>query len=382
MRPRRLALLGASAAVLGFVLAAPGRAHKPTVTTFTYYRDVYPIFAERCGSCHRSGGVAPMSLLTYKEAYPWAISIKTEVLNLAMPPWFADERYGEFRHAGGLTATEMNTIVDWCLGGSPEGEPTDASAPDVEGQEWSLGAPDFELSMPLPFLLDADTNEANHEIVLSSGLSTDRHVRAVDFRPGSANIVRSASVYVGDASEPRRLLAVWLPGQVPVSMTGGRGQVLPAGSELVLRLHYKKTWLDEGSTVEDQSILALYFYEGDAPQVVRTVVVGGDSVVPIVKGRLFEAKASQTIDRDMELLALLPKVEAEVMSLAAEAVFPGGSREPLIRLHEPSPDWPRKFWLKEPLLLPSGSRIELTVTALEEERLAASNLLLLDVVPK
>ena len=76
---------------LTLALALPSglEAHKPTKTRFTYHKDVFPIFERRCGSCHREGGAGPMSLLRYKDTFPWAVSIKNQVLALSMPPWFA-----------------------------------------------------------------------------------------------------------------------------------------------------------------------------------------------------------------------------------------------------------------------------------------------------
>ena len=38
----------------------------------TFTKDVAPIFYKNCTACHRPGEVAPMSLLTYKDARPWA----------------------------------------------------------------------------------------------------------------------------------------------------------------------------------------------------------------------------------------------------------------------------------------------------------------------
>ncbi len=42
--------------------------------TVTFSHDVAPIFFEHCVRCHRPGEVAPMSLLDYKSARPWAQS--------------------------------------------------------------------------------------------------------------------------------------------------------------------------------------------------------------------------------------------------------------------------------------------------------------------
>ncbi len=336
-----------------FVLVASESsfAHKPTVTTFTYYKDIYSIFESKCGSCHQTGGVAPMSLLTYEEAFPWAVSIKNEVLHLSMPPWSADDRYGVFQHNGGLSAEQMNTIVDWCLGGSPEGvvaERIEAAPPPPP----ELGEPGLMLEMPEPVILDADTSEASRDVVLRTGLRSDTYVRAVDFLPGAANIVRGVIVSLEGTSQP---LTTWVPGQRLSAFESGHGQLVPAGAALHVRIHYKKTWLDDGSRIEDKSTLALYF-EPSARAV---------DTVPVVLGEAL------TLDSDRELVALLPQLEAPADSVMAELVRADGSREPLLRLHRPSPSWPRKYWLEEPLRLPAGSRVEVTATTSGEESPAA-----------
>ena len=41
-------------------------------TPATYSRDVAPILYKNCTNCHRPGEIAPMSLLTYADARPWA----------------------------------------------------------------------------------------------------------------------------------------------------------------------------------------------------------------------------------------------------------------------------------------------------------------------
>ena len=79
----------------------PGGAHKPITSPFTYNDDVFPILRDRCGRCHVSGGVAPMSLMTHAEAVPWGESIRTEVLAGHMPPGTVDEAPGRFRNAPG-----------------------------------------------------------------------------------------------------------------------------------------------------------------------------------------------------------------------------------------------------------------------------------------
>ena len=72
--------LAISAAIVGAGLcASSATVHAqaaPAQVTFT--KDVAPILQKSCQTCHRPGMMAPMSLLTYQDARPWARSIKAE----------------------------------------------------------------------------------------------------------------------------------------------------------------------------------------------------------------------------------------------------------------------------------------------------------------
>ena len=98
------------------------RAHDPISTKLTWTQEVSRIVYKRCAGCHREGGNAPMSLLTYAEARPWAKAIKEEVLNRRMPPWGAVKGFGDFRDDPSLTQDEITRIAEWVEGGAPEGE--------------------------------------------------------------------------------------------------------------------------------------------------------------------------------------------------------------------------------------------------------------------
>ena len=143
------------------------RAHKPISSKYTYGEDVYPIFLEHCGSCHSQNGVGPMSLLTYQDAYPWAQSIKEEIVNLSMPPWPAEQGFGAFKHRSSLTAHELNVLVDWSNGGTPEGAKLNNVEPDSTESTWTLGDPSLVLEIPENFSMGPGTSEAIHYFVLN-----------------------------------------------------------------------------------------------------------------------------------------------------------------------------------------------------------------------
>src|SRR4029453_3679804 len=96
------------------LLAAPANAQsgRPAPTP-TFNKDVAPILFPNCLGCPRPGEIAPMSLLTFQDARPWAKGIKAKVVAREMPPWFADPRYGKFKNARGLTQAQIATLVAW-----------------------------------------------------------------------------------------------------------------------------------------------------------------------------------------------------------------------------------------------------------------------------
>ncbi len=135
-------------------VGAQSAAKSPAAAGPTFAKDVAPILYKNCTNCHRPGEIAPMSLLTFNDARPWAKSIGTQVAKGAMPPWHADPTHGEFLNDRRLTETEKNTIVAWVNAGAPEGNPSDLPAQPAYASEWLLGQPDAVFSMaedyPIP----------------------------------------------------------------------------------------------------------------------------------------------------------------------------------------------------------------------------------------
>src|SRR5712692_7716058 len=148
-----------------------GEAHKPITSKYTYNEQVLPILRERCGSCHVDGGVAPMSLMTYAETFPWAESIKGELLAAHMPPWSAVDGIGRFKRARTLSAHELDVLLTWATGGTPEGPALEKSTPGAPppAGTWTLGTPDLVVPVPGEVTLAPGQLEATREFVLPAG---------------------------------------------------------------------------------------------------------------------------------------------------------------------------------------------------------------------
>lgn len=372
--PRRTGwIVGLIAGVLLGGLGSSTSGHTPIASRFTYNEHLFPVFERQCGSCHIDGGVAPMSLLTYQEAFPWTQSIREEVLGLRMPPWKAEDGFGEFLNGHVLPAHELDMILEWSSGGYPQGPRDQSPTPPSPSETWALGEPSLDLTLSDPFLIDAGTSEVIRYFSVPTELDIDRWVTGIDVLPGSRAVVRHVSVYIddtgqasaADAADPSpgfdtgfdagSPIAVWWPGQDLIKLDSA-GYALPAGADLVARVVYKKTWITEGQAFTDQTRIGVHLADEAVDTITHAVVNSPDQVTTR------ELRFSYTINDSVTLLGLLPEVAVAASELQVEGVLPDGSREPLLLIREPDPDWPTRYWFDSPHALPSGSAIEVTAT--------------------
>jgi hypothetical protein len=241
--------------VLALLCTLPGQAHKGATAKFTYNGEVYSVFLNRCGRCHVDGGVGPMSLLKYEDAAPWAESLRVELLEAALgdPHDFVKAAHRD------LSARELDIVLDWATGGTPEGDKATMPLPTAFRNAWAGGDPDVAVSLPSPIEIPSDVMETSTRLVLPIEIDRPRSAIAIDLLPGNPAIVRDAviSLRSGDARE--RTLATWVPRQRPQRIVLKPPVRLVPGSEIVARIHYKKTWKYEGQPMADRSTIGLYF---------------------------------------------------------------------------------------------------------------------------
>ena len=251
----------------GLLLAQPGEAHKGITSKFTYNAEVYPIFLNRCGRCHVEGGVGPMSLLKYEDAFPWAESLRTELLAASsgeapLPSRSpAGAETGDFTKAAHrqISARELDIILDWATGGTPEGDKAKTPSEIAHVNDWTRGTPNLLISMASPFDMSADTFETTQEFVLPIPLDQPRSAGQLDLLPGNPAIVRSAAISIRSTDGQIRALGIWFPRQAPIPLALKPAARLEPGSELIFSIHYKKTWKFEGKAMSDRSTIGFYF---------------------------------------------------------------------------------------------------------------------------
>ena len=173
-----------------FVAVHPLSAAAQTKDAVTFSKDIAPILQRSCQQCHRPNSVAPMSLLTYEEARPYARAMKARTAlrdtRGAMPPWFIEKNVGiqHFKDDFSLSESEIAKIATWADNGAPQGNPADAPPPLTfpDNKAWRIGTPDLVVVSP-PVEMKAQAPDWFGAIGQSpTGLKEDRYVAAVEVR--------------------------------------------------------------------------------------------------------------------------------------------------------------------------------------------------------
>ena len=320
--------------------------------SITFTKDVAPIFQNNCQVCHRPGSMAPMSLLTYEEARPWARSIKQKVLAREMPPWFIDKNVGvqHFSNDRSLTDDEIATILTWVDAGAPQGNPADMPPPRrvPDADTWQIGKPDLIVALPKDILVAARAPDQWPDILVDARLTEDRYIQGVQIIPTKGfpviHHIRTSIVEPTDANRGSGRLDA-TDGSLEVGEQGvflneyaigkqgdvfpeGSGRLIKAGTKINFQLHLHATGKEDTPT---NVALGLKFYP--AGYVPKHVITSTTVSAPQVDlrphtdnirsdGYLMLAKAAR-------LLSFQPHMHNRGKAECLEAIYPTGRVETL-----------------------------------------------------
>src|SRR6266536_3534567 len=213
--PRGRAFMLARLMTFGAVLAftAPALAADTPAKPATFSRDVAPILQAKCQECHQPNSIAPMSLITYQEARPWARSIKERVATRQMPPWHIDRTVGvqKFKNDMSLSDDQVDTIVRWVDAGAPQGDPKDLPPPKplVTDNEWKavrdgFGPPDLVVKSS-EYTMPAQHQDVWYRPMSDIPLTEPRWAKMVEIRPTnlkSRKIIHHSIAYLVLNNDP------------------------------------------------------------------------------------------------------------------------------------------------------------------------------------
>jgi hypothetical protein len=399
------------AGAVGVQVGAQSPATSPAAGP-TFAKDVAPIFYKNCTNCHRPGEIAPMSLMTFNDARPWAKSIATQVAKGAMPPWHADPAHGEFLNDRRLTETEKTTIVAWANAGAPEGNPSDLPAQPTYASEWLLGQPDAVFSMQEDYPIPAQGTIAYQYFEVPTTFTEDKWIQAMEVRAGNPSVLhhvivysraplppqppppapsatpqpRPAPVFIfakgtaipagqtggpalpadqrkpvepNDRPAPRRMgpsVGGFAPGQFLRVYQEGTAMKLTAGSTLILQSHYTAN----GKPTTDRTRIAVKFAKAKPQTEVHfaSLINGGLHIPPGASD--YRVDAEMTLGQDVTMWSMLPHTHVRGVRWTYDATYPDGRTETILSVPKYDFSWQTDYVFKQPLKLPKGTTIHAT----------------------
>ena len=351
---KKQSALAAVLAVMTFAsLTLTVRSRTTEAPTFT--KDVAPILFKSCAECHRVGGVAPMSLMGYKEVRPWARSIRERVVDRTMPPWFADPAHGDFANNPSLSTVEISTISKWVDSGAPKGDDKDLPTAPTFTEGWEIGTPDLVLSMKEEYSVPADGVVPYLYFRIPTNFTEDRWVKAVEIKPGDGRVVHHVIAELRDA-EGKRIggLGGITPNKRAIISPPGSARLIRAGSVIVLQMHYTTM----GTATKDRTSVGLIFTK-ERPKI---VLAGGNAlntgfVIPAGAAN-HEVRASMTFKEDSYLYSMMPHMHVRGKDFTYSAIYPDGRSEIVLRVPKYNFNWQLDYELRKPLFMPKGTRLE------------------------
>lgn len=349
----------------------------------TYSRDIAPILEAKCVECHREGGGAPFGLRTYEEASRRARTMARVVEEGYMPPWHAiggDIPLDDDRR---LEAGQIDVFRAWLEAGKPEGDPADLPPRREFVEGWQLGEPDLILEMSEDYELPADGPDIYRNFVVPTGLTTEKYLRAIEFRPGSPEVVHHSLFSVdatgrgreADAKDeepgfgempvdgsPGRQIGGWVPGATPRPLPEGLAHRIPAGADIILQTHFHLS----GKPERERSRIGLYFSD-EAPQREFTSlqippVFGAFSGIDLQPGK-DHVEIRDVFELPVAVYAFGAHAHAHYRGKALRmvAALPDGESLALLNIPDWDMDWQEDYRFSREVFLPAGTRLEVDV---------------------
>lgn len=415
-------LVVAAACCLSFSSGLADGPAKDAPAAVTFTKDVAPILFNNCVECHRPNDVAPMSLLTYKDARPWARSIKEAVTTKQMPPWSADPHYGKFTNDRSLSQKDVDTIAAWVDQGAVEGNARDLPAAPAFVDGWVIGKPDAVLSMQETYTVQPNGPDEYIYFTIPTNFKEDRWVQATEIHPGNKRVVHHVIAFVqppeviammkaagggrgrefagqgpnsifyqdgklvrvkadaqviddgcanpnGGSALGRRsgeglggmaLLTGYAPGKDVDIWQPGEAKKIPAGSNIVFQVHYSNFRGSSNKPETDRTTIAFVFAKEPPKKIIGTLGIQNHYFELPPGDPSHQVTGCYTFDKDVTLIDYMPHMHLRGKDMKYDVIYPDGRTETLLWVPRYNFNWQTTYKLKEPVFLPKGTKFIVT----------------------
>jgi hypothetical protein len=225
----------------------------------------------------------------------------------------------------------------------------------------------------------ADGFDEYRNFVLPYQPETDQWLTAVEVSPGSASVVHHVVLFVDTEGQtpdldevdpgpgftvpgtdagfsPALFIDAWAPGSTPRYLQAGTAWRVPAGSRLVMQVHYHPV----GEAQQDRTRLGLHFARGPIDKRVRTSTVQNLLFQIPAGAKRHRVNAGLRVPINITMLSVWPHMHLLGREMKVTATLTGGAAKPVVWVPDWDFHWQQVYAFKEPMNLPAGSRLDLS----------------------
>jgi hypothetical protein len=160
-----------------------------------------------------------------------------------------------------------------------------------------------------------------------------------------------------DDSDMGQLLCGFAPGMNPAILEPGTVKKIPAGSKIVLQMHYSKA---TGKVERDRSMIGLVFAKQPPEKQSITRPVANTWFEIPAGAENHKVTACWTTKDDIHITTLMPHMHLRGKAMEIKAVYADGRSEVLLNVPEYSFSWQTVYYFKKPVAIAKGTRIVVT----------------------
>lgn len=353
----------------------------PSEGSVEYHAQIRPILEARCTSCHHDGGPTPFSMeydpAEWENGAPsWAASAVSAAEEGRMPPWLPAADCRDLAYDRSLTGDEKALLVSWRDAGFPAGDPESFEGPAPVDTPPPLGEPDIEAAPAEAYVASTEGPDDYRCFLLPVDFAEETYLTAATVVPGEPAIVHHALLYLippgsvagvegldagedgpgytcfgGPGGGALTTLGAWVPGSVVQPNPTGSANIVPAGSKIVLQIHYNTLTLDGGAPPAEKSTARFWTtQEKPAYRIEALPMAHLGMKIPAgeeasVQERVFEMPTDGTI------VGLAPHMHLLGDQISAQLEPAAGGSECLVDI----PRW--DFHWQQMYLLPETTRV-------------------------
>ena len=312
----------------------------------TWAGGIGKIVENRCVSCHRPGGVAPMPLMSVGGIRKWSKNLKTHIEMGTMPPWPGDPAMS-FANGKNMTQQEKDLFIKWIADGYPAG--------DGEYQferDWSkspIGDPDAVVKLG-EYTMGEDVGAHSKTFDVATNFDEDKWVIATEVTPTDTFLTMEIE------GGP---LGSYHSGNSTTYLPEGTGYLIKKGESVKAHVFYMK---EEGwEEYDTDTQFALKFAEsGEGLKQLHTARIANDDFTIDAGKKDASLTATYTFEADGQIVAFTPVMRMRGKSIKITAKTPSGSEETLVNIPRWDINWHYNYQLVEPFAAPKGTVVTVT----------------------